>query len=489
MDESTSKINIAHGAVRSGKSFISLYRFAELVINCPNNEIIMIGNSFSSIVDNGVKPLCDTLFPGYCAWQPGNKKLLFGDKIITIVGASDEGSIRRIQGNTHSLSYVDELTTIPYNFVDMLTTRLSHPWSKLVATCNPSSPVHPVKANLIDNPDKEYCYNLHFDIDDNPYLDDKIKSDLKKQYSGLFYRRYILGEWVAADGSIYSDFSRSSHVLLRAPHYADNYFVGCDYGIHNAFAAVLIGHNNTHTPHFWVEKEYYWDSKKTFRQKLNSELADDLEQFIDGYNVRGIYLDPSAESFEVECKRRRMRVIQAKNDVYSGITFVANLVANHELKIVKDCPNTIREMEMYVWDSKKSERGDEEPVKKDDHACFTGDTIITLLSSVDGKNEATIQKLSERQKKSGKLLSFNRFSQRLEKDEYLTPQLTRKKAQVFELELQDGKKLRATGDHQIMTTRGLICLQELTLSDIVLVCNIKSTIPKNSTKIKSPDIG
>jgi PBSX family phage terminase large subunit len=368
MDESTAKINIAHGAVRSGKSHISLYRFGELVINCPNNEIIMIGNSFSSIVDNGVRPLCDTLFPGYCAWQPGNKKLLFGDKIITIVGASDEGSIRRIQGNTHSLSYVDELTTIPYNFVDMLTTRLSHSWSKLVATCNPNSPSHPVKTNLIDNPDKEYCYNLHFDVDDNPYLDEKVKYDLKKQYTGLFYRRYILGEWVAAEGSIYADFSRATHVLPRAPHFADNYFVGVDYGIHNAFAAVMVGHSNSRTPHLWVEKEFYWDSKKMFRQKLNSELADDLEQFIEGYNVRGIYLDPSAESFEVELKRRRMRVIQAKNDVYPGITFMANLISNHELKIVKDCPNLISEMEQYVWDAKKAEQGDEEPVKKFDHS-------------------------------------------------------------------------------------------------------------------------
>lgn len=336
----------------------------------------MIGNSFGAIKENAVKLLTDELFRGYCVWKPGKQALIFGDKEIRVIGAHDEGSIRAIQGNTHSLSYVDEITTIPYSFVDMLTTRLSHPWSKLIATCNPNSPVHPVKANLIDNSDPEYCYNLHFTVDDNPALSDKTRNDLKNQYTGLFYRRYILGEWVAAEGSIYSEFSRASHVLPRAPHYADNYFVGVDYGIHNAFAAVLVGHNNTHSPHLWVEKEFYWDSKKTYRQKLNSELADDLERFIEGYNVRGIYLDPSASSFEVELKRRRVRVIQAKNDVYAGITFVANLISNHELKIVKDCINTIGEMEMYVWDSKKSEKGEDAPVKKNDHACFAKDTLI-----------------------------------------------------------------------------------------------------------------
>jgi PBSX family phage terminase large subunit len=238
----------------------------------------------------------------------------------------------------------------------------------MIATCNPNSPVHPVKTRLINSSDPGYCYSLHFTVDDNPALSEDKKNELKSKYTGLFYRRYILGEWVAAEGAIYSDFSRDSHVLDRAPHYADNFFVGVDYGIHNAFAAVLVGHNNTHSPHFWVEKEFYWDSKKTYRQKLNSELADDLQQFIEGYNVRGIYLDPSAESFEVELKRRGMRVIQAKNDVFPGITFVANLISNHELKVVECCPNLIGEIESYVWDSAKAERGIEEPVKKNDHA-------------------------------------------------------------------------------------------------------------------------
>lgn len=378
---STAKINIAHGAVRSGKSFSSLIRFGELVVTCPNSEIIIVGNSLSTAVENVVKPLSDTLFSGYCTWQPGNRQLLLGDKAIRVIGANDEGAVRAIQGNTHSLAYVDELTTIPYNFIDMLTSRLSHPWSKLIATCNPNSPVHPVKENLIDNRDKSYVYSLHFNIDDNPYLTDQIKSELRSQYTGLFYKRYILGEWVAAEGAIYADFSRKSHVITREPHYFENYFVGIDYGASNPFAAVLIGHSNKYHPHLVVIKEYYWDISKTYRQKTNSEYADDIERFIAGYPVRAIYVDPSAESFEVELKRRRVRVLEAKNDVYPGITFVSDLVSNHELKVLNTCPNTIREMEMYVWDEKKSVRGIEEPVKKNDHTC---DAVRYALYSAFG---------------------------------------------------------------------------------------------------------
>jgi PBSX family phage terminase large subunit len=379
---SIAKINIAHGAIRSGKTYASLLRFAELVIDCPDNKIIMIGNSFSTIKENAVKFLTDELFKGYCIWKPGTQKLIFGNKEIRVIGANDEGSVRAIQGNTHSLAYVDELTTIPYNFVDMLTTRLSHDWSKLVATCNPNSPVHPVKTNLVGNKDPSYCYSLHFEIDDNPHLSENTKRDLKTQYTGLFYKRYILGQWISAEGSIYSDFSRETHVVDREPGAAQRYFVGVDYGMQNAFVAVMLGTRNDHSPHMWVKKEFVWDPKKMYRQKTNSELADHLEQFCEGHNVRGIYLDPSAESFEVELKRRKMRVIQADNDVYPGITFVANLISNHELKVTKDCPTLIGELEMYTWDPKKALRGIEEPIKANDHSV---DALRYVVFSVFGK--------------------------------------------------------------------------------------------------------
>lgn len=379
---SKAKINIAHGAIRSGKTHSSLLRFAKLVSDCPDNKIIMIGNSFGAIAENAVKPMRDELFPHCAVWQKGNQTLLFLDKQIRVIGAHDEGAVRAIQGNTHSLAYVDELTTIPSNFIDMLTTRLSHDWSKMVATCNPNSPVHPVKTQLIDSEDKDYCYSLHFEIDDNPALSEKEKANLKTKYSGLFYKRYILGQWVMAEGAIYADFDRSTHVLPRSPGFSEQYYVGIDYGAQNPFAAVMIGYRSKHTPRFWVEKELYWNPKTTFRQKTNSEFADDIAAFIDGYNVRGIYLDPSAESFNVELRRRQIRVLDAENDVFPGITFVANLISNHQLKVLDVCPNLIGEMEMYVWDSKKALRGIEEPVKQNDHLC---DALRYALYSRFGK--------------------------------------------------------------------------------------------------------
>ena len=406
INNSKSKINIAHGAVRSGKSYASLIRLIHLVQDCPDNKIIMIGNSFGAIVENAVKPILDELYPGYGVWQKGNQKFIFGNKEIRVIGAHDEGAVRAIQGNTHSLAYVDEMTTIPRNFIDMLTTRLSHPWSKLVATCNPDSPVHHVKTQFIDCEDKSYCYSLHFDIDDNPVLSEREKHLLKTKYSGLFYKRYILGQWVMAEGAIYPDFDRSTHVISRSPGFAEQYFLGIDYGAQNPFAAVLIGYRAKHTPRLWVEKEYYWDPKKTFRQKTNSEFADDIAQFIDGYNVRGTYLDPSAESFQVELRRKNIRCIEAENDVFPGVTFVANLISNHQLKVLDTCHNLVREMEMYVWDSRKAARGEEEPIKQNDHALdamrYALYTKFGNLRSLDlEKTQDTEQKQKESLRQHG----------------------------------------------------------------------------------------
>jgi PBSX family phage terminase large subunit len=377
---SNAKINIAYGAIRGGKTFASSVRFIECVLACPNNEIIIVGNTFGAVVENIVNPIKNDLFRGYCSWV--NHKLTIGDRQVRVIGANDEGAVRAIQGNTHSLAYVDEMTTIPSNFLDMLTTRLSYPWSKLIGTCNPNSPVHPIKTGMIDNADKSMYYSLHFDIDDNPILSEQEKNRLRTQYTGLFYKRYVLGQWVMAEGAIYADFDRATHVIPRPAGFAHQYYVGIDYGANNPFAAVMIGYRRDHSPRFWVEKELYWDPKKTFRQKTNGEFADDIARFIDGYNVRGIYLDPSAESFQIELRRQHIRVLEAENEVFSGITFVANLISNHQLKIVDTCANLIKEIEMYVWDNKKALRGIEEPIKQGDHAC---DALRYALFSAFGK--------------------------------------------------------------------------------------------------------
>lgn len=373
----TSKWNIAHGAVRTGKTVGSLFGYMHAINECPDSQIFMVGHSSETIYQNAVRLILESpqfaIFRPFCTWMPGKRQLKIRDKTIQILGAKDEGAIGQFQGKTMSLCYCDEMTLYPDSIIDMIDTRLSNPWSKGYATMNPSYPTHKIK-QWIDMGiagDKNY-YSLHFTLDDNPYVDESYKLRIRNSLSGLFFKRNYLGLWCMAEGAIFDFFDRSIHVLPKPPRAAEYWIAGIDYGVSNAFACTLIGVSTgkyTQTGKcLWVEKEYYWDCKKTGRQKLNSEFANDIEAFLEPYSVRHIYIDPSALSMKLELRRRGLHVIEANNDVVNGIEYMTSEMSIGNLFILKDCPNLIREIENYVWDTKKSQQGEDAPVKKGDHA-------------------------------------------------------------------------------------------------------------------------
>lgn len=366
--ESNARVNIAHGAVSSGKTYSSLIRFGLEVPHCPDSDIIMIGRSASTIYENAVKPFAindNALFKGYCSWSPGNRVLTFAGKEIRTIGAHDESSVGAIQGNNISIAYVDEMSLLPQNFLNMLLSRLRKPHSILFGTTNPDSPHHPVK-QLIDLSDGKEYYSLHFEMKDNPNLTESYTHFIEKTYSGLWYKRFVQGLWVQAEGAIYQCWDRKNHVISRisAPEY---YICGVDVGSSNPFAAVLIGINRNMTPRIIVHKEYFWDPKVTGRSKTHAEFADDLDRFLSGYPIRCVYIDPSAEAFEIEVRKRKRTVKHASNDVFNGVSSVGSCLSNGNLMIHDSCTNLIREIEGYVWDPKRAIKGEDVPLKVNDH--------------------------------------------------------------------------------------------------------------------------
>lgn len=373
----TAKWNMAHGSVSTGKTEGVTFRFMEAVDKNPDSLICISGHSSASIYNNVIQNIFSSprmaTFAPFCTWFPGKQVLTYKDKRIICLGAKDEGSIGKFQGQTLSLCYCDEITLYPETLIDMIDTRLRLPHSMAFATMNPSHPDHKIK-KWIDAGiagDKNY-YSVHFTIDDNPFLPPEYKERIKNSTSGLFYKRNYLGLWCLAEGAIYDFFDPKIHVVERAPACADYYIAGIDYGTSNAFACVLIGVSTgqrTQTGKvLWVEKEYYWDSKKT-RQKTNSEYAEDVAEFLEPYAVKQIYIDPSALSFKLELQRRGMHPVDANNDVLNGLQKTCSEMRKGNLFIMSDCKNLIREVQGYTWDPKKSIRGYDEPLKKDDHAC------------------------------------------------------------------------------------------------------------------------
>lgn len=380
---STAKWNLAHGSVRSGKTVCTLFRFMEACYHCPDSQIWMIGRSSETIYDNAIRLILESrgkdvpdplaIYRPFCTWSAGKRELKFKDKTISTLGAQNEGAIGAIQGKTFSLVYCDEMTLYPESIIDMIDTRLSNPHSMGFASMNPSFPKHKLKQwiDKAEEGDKNY-YQLQFTLDDNPYLEDSYKERIRNSLSGLFYKRNYLGIWCLAEGAIFDFFERSTYVVRKPPRAAEYWIAGIDYGTSNAFACLLIGVNTgkyTQTGKcLWVEKEYYWDSKKQGRQKTNSEYAEDVQKFLEDYGVKNVYLDPSAEAFQLELRRKGIHTVHANNDVDNGIQIMTSEMKKGNLFVCDNCTNLIREIESYVWDPKAAEKGYDEPLKKDDHA-------------------------------------------------------------------------------------------------------------------------
>lgn len=369
--------NLAHGSVRSGKTVGTLFRFMQAAAKCPDSQIFMIGHTVETIYQNAVRLLLESpqmaIFRPFCTWFAGKRQLKFMDKTISTLGAKDEGAIGAIQGKTFSLVYCDEMTLYPLSIIDMIDTRLSQHWSMGFASMNPSYPTHKLKdwIDKAERGDPNY-YALHFTLDDNPYVSDQYKQRIASSLSGLFYKRNYLGIWCLAEGAIFDFFDKHVHIVRNPPRAADYWIASIDYGTVNPFCCLLIGISTgqyTQTGKcLWVEKEYYWDSKKKGRQKVNSEFAEDVAEFLEPYGVKQLYIDPSAEAFQLELRRKGLHPVHANNDVLNGIQTMTKEMQQGNLFVCAECKNTIREIESYVWDSKAARRGDDEPLKENDHA-------------------------------------------------------------------------------------------------------------------------
>lgn len=381
--ESTAKINIWEGAVRSGKTYISLWRFLTELAEGPEGEYVLIARTYDSFKRN-VLPELTAMIGSDIKYYKGNRELHIYGKTVHIVGADDERAEAKIRGPTFSGAYVDEITIIPESVFRMLISRCAMRGAKIFGTTNPDSPYHWLKRDFLT--DNEDVKSWQFTLDDNPQLAPEAREYLKRQYKGLWYQRFIEGNWVQAEGSIYDYFSEKLHVIDYAPSYTSSYFVGVDYGTTNPCAFILIGHDPNRFPNFWVESEYYFDSRAQQRQKTDSEYADDFQKFIAGHPIKAIYIDPSAVSFRMELQKQGvMNLYEAENEVIDGIRFVSKMLNNGTLKICRSCKNIIKEFQSYVWDEKAAKNGIDKPKKENDH-CLDA-LRYALFTHLFGKSQ------------------------------------------------------------------------------------------------------
>ena len=372
---SDARINIWCGAVRSGKTYASLLKLIYLLKEGPRGNAMVIGVSRDSLQRNIIIDLCEMLGVPIIGGKT-NEMTVFGRKIF-LIGAHDEGAVRKIQGSTLAVAYVDEAAVVPAPFWRMLLSRLSKPGAQLLATCNPEGPAHWLKKEFIDREAELNLKHWDFQLDDNPSLTEEYKDSLKAEYSGMWYKRYILGEWAIGTGAIYDGLDHDN-VMTHMDINPDFYIVGADIGQSNATAFVLIGVAPKQWPQMTVIKEYYYDGREMGRGKTDAELADDFEEWIKPYHPQCVYVDPAALSFRLELGRRNVPVREAKNDVLPGIQCVQRFVTQKNLVFLRECKRTLEQMRNYEWDGKAADRGQDKPKKESDHcndavryACYS----------------------------------------------------------------------------------------------------------------------
>jgi PBSX family phage terminase large subunit len=367
---SDGRYNLAIGSVRSGKTVAANFAFMRFAATDIKGPMVILGKTEHSIKTNILTPFSDILGK-YFHYKAGDRKLYIAGREIDVIGASDLKAEGKIRGATYAGALVDEATVIPEPVFRQLTYRLSVPNARLFATTNPDSPYHWLKTGYIDQTHNEDIgvKVWRFNFDDNPTLDEGYIRKIKAESHGLWYKRFIEGEWVLAEGAIYDFFDESIHTIPHQPGMAQEYAIGIDYGTMNPCCFVLMGYNPNLFPQLWVEKEYYYDSQKSNRIKTDSEYAQDLARFIEGLPISAIYVDPSAASFKAEMRNAGIsNIYDAQNDVMNGIRLVTEHLANGTMKICQCARNVIHEFSNYVWDLQAAQKGVEKPLKTNDHS-------------------------------------------------------------------------------------------------------------------------
>lgn len=380
-------LNIAYGSVRSGKTVATTIAFLLHLFGFKEKQqFAMIGKTRDTVRRN-VLPVIEQYLgeENFTYTITRDEMEVLGHKIF-VLGANDEKAETRIRGLTLAGALCDEVTTFPRVVFEQLLARCSVKDAKVFAATNPDSPYHWLYTDYVVKAEEKGYYVQQFFLWDNPFLPENYIEFVKKTYTGLFYKRFIQGEWVAAEGVIYDMFNEEVHVVDELPKEFDYYIVGVDFGMKNPTVFLLIGVLNDR---FYVVREYYHDGRE--RTKTVVEYSKDFVGWLSGIQPAYIYVDPSAQALMEQLKVEGFSCVrEANNDVLDGIATISKLLSDEKLVVHRSCENTIKEFYVYAWDKKAQQKGEDKPLKLSDHCMDALRYAIHSFRPFGYKQEAVI---------------------------------------------------------------------------------------------------
>lgn len=385
------RINILEGSVRSGKTWISLVLWAFWVATMPEDAAyLMVAKTLTSLRRNCLDLLEKLVGSKNFTYSlPKKEATLFG-RLIYLEGVNDARAESKIRGMTLQGVLCDEVTLFTEDFFTMLLSRLSMPGAKLFGTTNPDNPHHWLMEKYINRRAELDMLVMKFLIDDNTTLDQEYVAQLKKEYVGVYYKRFVLGQWVAADGVIYPLFADDSKQFTIDEAPAIQYAcIGVDFGgTGSAHSFTLTGftpgmrevvlldehyHNNKKdgilSPKQVEEAFVDFTQRAKSRYKVYEAFCDSAEQTL----IQGLRIAAIKAGLGIDVRNAR------KGPVNDRIAFYNILMAQGRFKVLRHCKAAIRALEEAVYDSKKVT----EDVRLDD-----GTTNIDSLDSLEYSTES-----------------------------------------------------------------------------------------------------
>lgn len=389
IQESSGRVNIWSGSVRSGKTIASLLRWMIYVATTSyHGQLAVIARTRDSAFRNVFSPMMNRELFGPLAdhvhYTSGAATAVMFGRTVHVFGASDAKAEKVLRGFTCCGAYVDELTVIPYDFFAQLLNRL---WglAQLFGTTNPDNPAHWLKVKYLDRllqlPDWRHW---KFHLDDNPALSEDNKASIRRENVGLFYRRYVLGEWVAAEGAIFPMWDPDVHTVpwLNLPEMHRLIGIGIDYGTTNASTGLMLGLGVDRR--LYLVDEWRVDPKVTNIQLTDGQQSASFREwltkphlpYLTGLKPEWIIADPAGASFRTQLFNDGITTMAADNEVLPGIRTMATLIAAGQLLVADHCPGFIQEMPGYSWDSDATDKGEDKPAKVNDHSLDGGRYVI-----------------------------------------------------------------------------------------------------------------
>ena len=378
---------VCDGAVRSGKTLaMGMGFFLWAMLSFDKQRFGICGKTIQSLRRNVLAEILPRLSGLGMVWREKRSENLLTvtfhgrENRFYIFGGRDESSASLIQGITFGGILMDEVALMPRSFVEQACARCSVTGSRLWFNCNPAGPTHWFYKTWIQEAEKRNCLRLHFTMEDNPSLSAEIRQRYERLYTGVFYRRYILGQWAQAEGRVYDFFE--PEMVKKAPEgMYQKWYVSCDYGTVNPTSMGLWG---LHGGVWYRVKEFYFSSRQAQKQMTDEEYAAALGKLVGDRKVEAVIVDPSAASFIEVLRRKGWKVRKADNDVLTGIRLTSDALKDGRIVICEGCGDCIREMDEYVWDLSSGAR---DRVKKEhDHAM---DDMRYFVSTVLGKKESS----------------------------------------------------------------------------------------------------